>query len=268
MRTNFRCVFGLIIIGLLSSSCVIAVLDYPDSGSNYKAEEFHRVLPFEEEGELSLVNIHGIIEIIGQDSDELEISAEKILPRPYSRRIRVYSRSDFLPDIDVERYNNSINIQTDHRGGSDYSPQVNYFLNVPRHIHLRSIRQDSGDILVSSIFGSADIDMDEGNVIVENFSGSLTVEVRNGDIELSLFDLREEDDIRITCGTGNISVSLERDVSASIVAEAPEGEIFNEFEGDQDAFSGRETFTLRDGGARIVLEVQEGDIRITKNSEQ
>lgn len=268
MKTKYRCVFGLILIGLLSSSCVIAVLDYPVRGSQYKAEEFHRVLPLDEEGELSLVNTHGIIEIIGWDSDELEISAEKMLPRPYGRRIRVYSRHDFLPDIDIERYDNIIKIRTEHGGGLEYSPQVNYFLYVPRHVHLKSIRQDSGDILVSSIFGSADIDLDEGSVIVENFSGSLAVRIRDGDVELSLFDLREEDDIRITCETGNITISLERDVSASIVAEASEGKIFNEFEADRDNFSGRETFSLGDGGARIVLEIQEGDIHITKNSDQ
>lgn len=268
MKTVYTGIFVLISMVLLSTSCVIAVLDYPDWDSRYKAEEFHRVLPLEEEGELSLNNTHGIIEITGWDSDEIEISAEKMLPRPYGRRIRIYNRRDFLPRIDVERYDNIVKIRTDDRGGMEYVPEVNYYLSVPRHIHLDSIRQDSGEVLITSLYGTADIDLGEGHVTVENFSGSLTVAVRDGGVDLSLFDLRAEDDIRIDVESGSISIALEEDVSATIIAESPQGEILNDFRGEEERDSGRLSLKVGEGGARIDLKTRDGEIRITKMIDQ
>ena len=248
----------------LISSCVIAVVEYSSDRYRMPGKEFHETLPFPEEGELVLENIYGNIEIHGWDKDEVEIFAKRILPRRYGHKFRISNMNEFFPGIDVDEKQNTIHIRTEQVENREEQGQVDYILNVPRFIHLKHIGQKTGDILISSVYGSADIDLDRGNIVVENFSGSLSALVREGEIELHLFDVRDEDEIRAETDLGNIVVYLEENVNILIEAEAQEGRIFTEFNSDRSRSLGRYYHKIGEGEARLFLISAEGEIHIKR----
>jgi hypothetical protein len=99
---------------------------------------------------------------------------------------------------------------------------------------------------------------------VENFSGSLSALVREGEIELHLFDVRNEDEIRAETDLGNIVVYLEDNVNILIEAEAQEGRIFTEFNSDRSRSLGRYYHKIGEGEARLFLISAEGEIHIKR----
>lgn len=212
-------------------------------------------------------NIDGNIDILGWDKSRVKFYAEKSIPFSSDRRVIWQPIGRFLPKIDIDQIEDFVKIKTLPTKQEDDTSVVDYFLNVPQHIHLRDIVAKRGDIIISDLYGEAFIDLEQGEIKVDNFSGSLQVSLGVGSVETSLMDLRKEDEIRISVEEGDIIVYLQKDVRAQIEASTLEGEVTNEFNPDEGSSSNRISFRTGDEGAYISLSTSKGNILIKKTQE-
>lgn len=258
--------FGLSLLIVLSflSSCIVAVVDYSERLANRPIEEFHKVFSFNSGGTLSLENINGDIEILGWNRNEVEVSAEKMI-HAYGRRIQWQPIGSSSTSIDFDKFEDFIRIKTRPGGWDKEGAAVNYYLNVPQSIKLKDIVGRRGNISISDFYGEAVIDLVSGEIKVENFSGSLTASVVNGSVKASLYDLRADDEIRITAKEGDIVVYLQPGVDARIEMSTPNGDIFSEFD-LKETLPAKKISAQIGGkdGALLSLSSLNGDIRIKK----
>jgi hypothetical protein len=265
MKRIFPFMFLLILVFLLSISCVVALVDYPGVSPRYPTEQFQRSVPLKLGGTLSLINGDGPIEIYGWDREEVEIFAENVSPGWQQRRIRVFSRGHFKPRVEVDTFEDFVKIKTLLPADETIQHVVRYELNVPQSVILKEVVGRRGDVRIADLYGEAFIELEEGEVKVENFSGSLTVTVVRGSVILELLDLRSADEIRVTIDEGDITVYLQPEAEARVVARAPYGSISSEFDLPvplpanevSGQIGGKE-------GAFLSLEASSGDIQIRK----
>lgn len=244
---------------LTSSACVMAVVDHNQYSP---VEKYEEIIPFEPDGELALVNFDGDIEITGWDQWEVDIYAKKHLETPRGGRLQFLWEKRTVPQINVENYGNGVKIST--RAPSQSGALVDYFINLPRSIHIKDITAREGRIFISGIYGSIRAELAGGDIEVENFSGSLTALVTLGSITAGLYDLREEDDILLNCREGDITVFLQEEVQASVYAEAPNGTIIDEFQLEKEN-GGLIDSRIGEGGASVRITALNGNIQIKKN---
>jgi hypothetical protein len=247
---------------IVSEACVIAVVDYPADRS-FPSETSTELYDFREGGELILENMDGDIEISGWDRNEVEVVFEKYFSPPAGGRFGIYGRRDFVPQVDVEEAEGSLQIRTRLREME--MGRVNFILKVPYSVNLRRIIGREGKIRISGVYGLANLEMIKGNIEVENYSGSLYVFVEDGSIQAELMDLHNMDEIRLNANSGDVSISLAENSSASIEASVSEGEIISEFDYGEQESESRVSFLIGEEGARIQLATLSGDIYIRRS---
>jgi hypothetical protein len=257
-------IFLLILSMLILSSCFYIQVEYPQERGRTPLDEFHKNVPLSPGGTLSLANVNGNVEIHGWEREELEVYAEKMIQLPDRTKFYVYPRKDFIPGIVFDKFEDFIKIRTKNVAENKEIGFVDYTIDVPRSINLKDIVTRSGNIYISGVYGDAYLDLTEGDIRVENFSGSLMASTIRGSVYASLFDLREQDEIVITSREGNITLSLQENASAHLVAVFPEGEINCEFEIDVLPDEKKIDTQWGENGPRISLTALRGNIRIEK----
>lgn len=257
-------VLCLLVVLFFLNSCIITVIDSSGASAGRWSEEFHKVIPLDSEGTLSLENIYGDIEIHGWDKEEVEIYAEKKILLPSGKKVRWYSTGYPVPKIDVDEFEDYIKIKTKPPRRDMEETVVNYYLSVPHSIDLKDIVTREGEVVIADFYGEAVIDLRKGDIEVENFSGSLNASVVTGSVKAILYDLRSSDEIRITTKEGDISIYLQSDINAQIDASTPNGYISSEFEFKEPLPATKISEQIGKGGTVISLSSLNGDIRIKK----
>jgi hypothetical protein len=245
-------------------SCFYIRVDYPWEEGGKPIADFHKVVPFEPGGTLSLENASGDLEIRGWEKDEMDVYARKMIHWPNRTRIYVYPWNDFTPGIVFDQFENFVKIKTKSVSEDKDADVVHFSIDVPRSISLKDIVVGSGSIMISEVYGEVNLDLVNGDIVLESFSGSLSASVIKGSVTTALYDLREQDEILITCREGDITLSLQDDVQAHLEAIFPNGEIASDFE-IEDPYDKKEIeMQLGEGGAFISLSALNGNIRINR----
>ena len=264
MKRYFLSALGLAFILAFIDSCIIAVVDYPQGTVGRSLGEFHKVVSFQSGGTLSLENINGNIEIVGWEKNEVEVSAERMAPFSYRRRLYWQPAGRFLPEVDFDKFENFIKIKTKPASWDKELTSVNFYISVPHSINLKDIIAKEGNISLADLYGKAVIDLRDGEINVENFSGSLSASVVKGGVKASLYDLRNEDEIQITVGQGDIIINLQPEVKTRIEASTPEGNVSSDFDLKEPLPAKKVTAQIGEEGALLSLSSLKGDIRINK----
>jgi hypothetical protein len=247
----------------LSASCIIRIVDYSDPRDLIPVEDYQRNIRFSPGGVVSLRNFDGNIEITGWDRNEVDIYAEKMIPRSEEDQVRFIITKKDIAQIDLEKYGNeNISISTKSISEEGEDTVVDYYVKTPRSINIQDILARNGDIFVADIYGSVSVKLEQGNIDIDNFSGSLDTSVINGSVQACLYDVREEDVISIHIQEGDITLFLEKNVAASIRAYCPEGEFTSEFEADILEEENETHVQLGSGGASVYLTALNGHISI------
>jgi hypothetical protein len=96
---------------------------------------------------------------------------------------------------------------------------------------------------------------------VENYSGSLKAQVWRGRIEAEVLDLRSEDEVQLTARAGDLTLYLEKGVSAKIEAEASAW-VTSEFDLGTAPPANKVSAVLGSGGAILTLKALNGRIAL------
>jgi hypothetical protein len=245
-------------------SCFYIRVDYPWGERGVPMGDFHRIVPFEAGSTLSVENTAGSIEIRGWEEEELEVYARKMVHWPDRRRVYVYPWRDFAPEIVFDQFENFVKIKTESASQDEEQEIVDFSIDVPRSVNLKDILVGNGDVVISEVYGEADLEVTNGNILLDGFSGSLSASVVSGSITAALYDLREQDEIIITSREGDIILSLQGDVQARLEAVFPEGEISGDFEIENPTHKKEIEVQLGEGGAFISLTALNGNIVINR----
>ncbi len=254
----------LIISGILSGACVVAVVDPAAQGRSWPQASFQKSLSLKPGGSISLENLSGDIQISGWKEERVEITAQNGRETAPSGGIYFIGHRFKPPDVRVRATADSVRIKTNESGYEDGDSKVDYILNVPRSVNLDSVRNGRGRITISDVYGRAVLDADEGAVSISNYSGSLDVRLGSGEVEAEVLDLRPQDSVRIKVERGDIVLLLEPDAAAQLMADSPAGNVSSEIDLGQTLPAKKVTARLADGRATIELTAVQGDIKIRK----
>lgn len=246
-------------------SCIIPVVYYPGQERLPSSwSKFYKVISLNPGGTISLENYYGDIEILGWDKDEVEVLAEEGRGGYYRGYVRFYGLGSPRLKIDLDKFDNFLKIKTPDLGEMNDVRTIHYFLNVPRSIHLKDIRNKSGDIVISDLYGQINIDQEEGDVKIENYSGSCEISLKSGSVQAEFLDLRKEDEIRITLQEGDMTLFFQPEASFRLEASAPNGNISSEFDLGQLLPAKRISAQTSDGKSILSLTSFNGDIILKK----
>ncbi|MGB8951432.1 MAG: DUF4097 family beta strand repeat-containing protein [Candidatus Aminicenantales bacterium] len=267
MKKTALLAFPIGVIFLCLTSCVIAIVDYPELGDIPASggRTFHKVVSFNPGGTLALENENGDIEIRGWDENKVEVYAGEDIKAPYSRRFRFYGVRYPSLNIHFDQFEDFVKIKTLSSDEAHGPGMVHYSINVPRAVNLKEIQNRSGRISISDLYGKAVVDLEEGDVQVENFSGTLIVNLVRGSVQAELLDLRKEDMIQITTREGHITLFLQPDTNIRLEASAPRGNISSEFDSGQALPSEKIDAQIGEGWARVSLMALNGNISLKKS---
>jgi len=260
---NKVCIVFLVMLALSSYSCLVAVYDSPGSPGLFPVDTFHREIPLERGGTLSLENGSGDIRIQGWDREEVDVRGKQWTSLPRGTRMYPFPWRFSPPDVDIDRFENFVRIRASGVEGERGSGAVDFDIRVPRLINLKDILAGRSDIRILDLCGEAYVQVDRGEVEVENFSGSLTAWIGEGFLRAALVDLREEDDISLSVEDGDIALYLAEDIRATVRVSVPNGKVLNEFRTVELDKEEEGAFQLGgEGGVSVYLTALNGDVEI------
>ena len=226
------------------------------SGNNV-TEEFHRTVPLNATGRVSLENINGNIEITGWDKNEVQIDAVK--------SARDQQRLDEAK-IEVEGSGDAVHIQTRYpEGQSNNNPaSVHYTLHVPAGAQLEKINLVNGSLEISQVRGEVNANLVNGKLKAHDLAGRADLSTVNGSSDVSYGTLANVSEVKISAVNGSINLVLPPSANAEVSASSVSGSIKSDFPINvESGFVGhRVNGTLGSGGTKIDLSNVNGSTHI------
>jgi DUF4097 and DUF4098 domain-containing protein YvlB len=241
---------GISLAGLLALLPAVAALE-PLS------QEFHRTVPLSANGQVSLENVNGNVEITGWDRNEVQIDAVK--------KARDQQRLDEA-SIEVETGNDYVKIHTqyphDHTNNNPAS--VHYTLHVPQNARLDRISLVNGSLTIQKATGQVEASLVNGKARVSDLTGEANISSVNGGIEATYASLSNVRKIKLKSVNGSIELGLPGSPNADVKASTVNGRIKSDFPLTvEGSFASHKlSGTLGGGGTNIELSNVNGSIHI------
>ena len=224
-------------------------------------------------------NVDGDINIRTQKSDEIEITAEKLVTAS-----SMESAKNFAHQVNIEVYRDGDILRVETISPHSMSKnigevRVDYEIKIPQIIDVE-VFNTNGDIKVEDTDGYVDIATTNGDIVVDNTSGDIEATNMNGDMTLSDIDGEIDAsstngnlDISITsakvnCKTqttnGNITLYIRHDASTQGTVRTANGRIESDFSSERPRREGRLEFVLGSGDGKLDIWTTNGDIKLLK----
>jgi DUF4097 and DUF4098 domain-containing protein YvlB len=183
---------------------------------------------------VSFNSISGDLEIIGIDTDKIEIQRDGLT------RIRQDDET-----LHVKTLSSDMKISLPHT----------------TEIAIAGI---SGDISISDIAGTLRIESVSGDVTGKNLSGSLSGEFVSGDVDL---EYDRVDKVKIRSRSGDVNLMLDKNVEAKVEIESAAGNVSCEFElQDKKAGGNKLKGVIKKAIGDIEIKSKSGAISIKKKT--
>lgn len=235
---------------------ILAPSAYAANGNNV-TEEFHKTVPLNATGRVSLENVNGNVEITGWDKNEVQIDAVK--------SARDQQRLDEAK-IEVEGSGDAVHIRTRYpEGHTNNNPaSVHYTLHVPAGAQLDKINLVNGSLEVSQVQGEVNANLVNGKLKAHDLAGRVDLSTVNGSNDVAFSSLANVSEVRISAVNGSINLVLPASPNANVSASTTNGSIKSDFPMQMESgFVGRHmTGTLGSGGTRIELSNVNGSTHI------
>lgn len=165
------------LIGLLVASVLLAGCEDMEWGDSQRfKEDFQYSFNAKPGVRISVENLNGAIEIIGQDLDKVEVTGTK-----YASTEQVLQALR----IDATASDNSVRIRTISPSGHRTNHGARYTIRVPRRADLERIGSSNGSIRIEGVDGNVRVRTSNGGVRVLRLKGPVEIETSNGGIELT-----------------------------------------------------------------------------------
>ena len=220
-------------------------------------EEFHKTVPLNADGRVSLDNINGGVEITGWNKSEVQIDA-----------VKSASDQQKLNDITIEvnGSGNSVEIETKYaKHFMNNNPGgVTYTLHVPQNARIDKINLVNGSMTVQKLTGEINANLVNGKVQASDLTGTADLATVNGTIEANYSSLTSVREIKLKSVNGTIDLKLPPSPNAEVEASTVNGGISTDFPLQvKGKWVGKNmSGTLGSGGVRIELSNVNGSIHL------
>jgi len=215
------------------------------------------------------------IEVIGEDREDAEFA---VTVEQGSRKIITPSGTQPIPggaySLEVDEEDNYISVDTDWRAN-----KVSIVARIPRRADLELSTINDGEIIVSNIQGSLEMDNTNGPITATNIVGSVIAETINDTIDISFASIDGSNAMALSSLNGDLNLGLPANAGAQLHLDSAEGEIYSDFEVEvqmsEPVVERREdrggvevrvesviVVNINDGGPVIKLNTLNGDINI------
>lgn len=229
--------------------------------NNLYHKEFHQTYSLNTNGQLSLENINGNVQITGWDRNEVKVDA-----------VMSANSQDILNRIKVSVNSspNAIEIKTEFPHDNHGNWRVNYVLMAPRRAMIDKVDLVNGGIDLSHMLGDVRASSVNGSIHARDLSGAVHLSAVNGPVEASFVNGELSDPVSIESVNGPITITLPSGVHASVNASTVNGSIGNNFGMQVTGHLVGHSLhgTIGNGGAEIHLSSVNGAIKIRSSAQQ
>ncbi len=241
-------------------AALIAIILAPSAqafAAHTVTEDFHRTVPLNSSGRVSLGNVNGSVEITGWAKNEVQIDAVKSADDQQKLN---------EARIEVEGSGDSVSIRTRYpEGRSNNNPaSVHYTLHVPANAQIDKIDLVNGSLNVSGVLGEVNASLVNGKITARDLSGRANLSTVNGSTDAEFRTLSNVNEIKISSVNGNINLTLPAKPNAEISASSVSGGIKTDFPLRVESGFGSRSLsgTLGGGGTHIDLSNVNGSTHI------
>jgi DUF4097 and DUF4098 domain-containing protein YvlB len=221
-------------------------------------QEFHKTVPLNADGRVSLSNINGDVEVTGWNKNEVQIDAVKTA--------RDQQRLDEA-QIEVSTFGNSVEIEThypSHHWANNNPASVHYTLHVPQNVRIDKVDLVNGALTVQKINGEIRANLVNGKLRASDLAGTANLATVNGSVEANYTSLTNVREIKLQSVNGSVDLLLPQSPNAEIEASSVSGSISTDFPLTvKGRWVGKNmSGTLGSGGVHIELNNVNGSIHV------
>ncbi len=240
-----------------------------------------RVFPLTLDGDLSISNINGEIQIEAWDKDSVKITTEKIIRASSKEKAREYLKA---LRIEFESEDDFLSIKPifpKHTGegwnffdwifgtGTRVRATVNFHLWVPRKCNIES-SSVNGSTRIKGTISEIDAKGTNGRILLRDVSGDISGETVNGSIRAQISAGDSLSSLILKTINGSITTEFPETAGGHIVLKTVNGSIESDFPIEFTGKVSRHKMKGRfgKGHARVELTTINGAIRVKKSLEK
>lgn len=244
----------------LGSLLALALASLPAAGKSQ--EVWTASYPLSPGGRVVVTNVQGSIQVVGWEEAAVELKAVK----------NGSGAEALLSDasIVVQSKPDSLVVRTLYRGQSDDPVKVDYYLHVPRHVHLEELRTVNGNIVVRDVEGSVTARTLNGSIEEKGIAGSVVARTVNGSVRVALRALPDpEGTLKLDAINGDIYLSLPSDADVELEMSTVAGRMESARSFLAAGARGDDAVRTRlgRGGLHAFLRTIRGNIRVVEGED-
>jgi DUF4097 and DUF4098 domain-containing protein YvlB len=279
MQPRILSFIAVFLLCVLVIGCEVSILTKDNAYGTF----FSKKVSVEDIQKIIINNVDGDINIRTQNSNEINITAEKLVTADSMESARSFAHQ---VDIDVYRDSDFLRIETAFPHSMSNKEigevRVDYEIEIPEVMDIE-VSNTNGDVTVENTDGDIDIATTNGDIIVDNASGD--VEATNINGEMALSDIDGGVDANSTNGNltisirsstvnckakttnGDITLYIRHDASTQGTLRTANGKIESDFSSEFPQREGRLEFELGSGDGKLDIWTTNGDIKLLKVDE-
>ncbi len=253
---------------------LLCAIGYSQSGEQISVPLTDPSVP----GELKIYNHNGTIEIIGYNGStvEIEIDAkdggDKKSNKPSRRGLkRIPNRS---MGVSISEEDNRVQISASNNNHKDYR------IKVPKNFSLQVSTHHNGQIDISNVEGTLELNAHHGGIELENVAGAVIADTHHGTIKVTFTEIYDDYPMAFTTYHGDVDISFPAGLNADLKMKSGKGDIYTDFDLDvsnpeveksskgsrkEIKVGGWTRGKVGSGGADMRFDTYHGDVIIRKN---
>lgn len=221
-------------------------------------EEFHKTVAMDANGNLSVKNVNGSVNVAAWDRNEVQIDAVKTAKSEEKLR---------EARIEIAGSGHEVDVQTKYPDHTNNAANVEYTIHVPRGAALQKVETVNGNIKIDGPQGRIKTSTVNGKVEVWNAAAELEIESVNGEVKASL-NSAGKSRVKLNVVNGGVAIQVPASVNAHVKASTVNGDIHSDLPlqvvRSKYAPGATVDSNLGSGGATIELQSVNGSIYVHK----
>jgi len=230
-------------------------------------------------GELKIYNHNGTIDIRGYDGSTVEVEIDSRGGSDYKKSNKLKRRGlKRIPNksmgVSITEEDNYVKISASNNNRKDY------VIKVPKNFSLQVSTHHNGQITISDVIGSLEVNAHHGGIKLENVAGAVIADTHHGEIEVTFTEIYDDYPMAFTTYHGDVDIAFPAGLNADLKMKSAKGDIYTDFdfEVSQPEIEKRANGNRKEikvggwtrgrvgsGGVDMLFDTYHGDVIIRKN---
>ncbi len=249
------------LLTLFAASFVAVALARANDDYDFK-EPFTETHPLAADGQISLENVNGSVDIRTWDKNEIRIEGEKSAKTEEELKLIALT-------IDATPGEVIIKAKLPKRPGGwwgrdNIRAAVKFVVTVPATAHLRKIDTVNSHVTITGVRGTVTANTVNGGITAQGLGADTRLHTVNGTIRAEFARLARDQEISVGTVNGSTTVSLPKSAAFDLRASTVNGSVSCAFPIKLEGKSRRSHLsgTVGDGGATLKASTVNGSIRV------